>query len=72
MVSKNHEIAEKFDQVASSDDVCIFFLNDDHPDGDKKACNFVIYGSGVLAGCALLMITFLVVRIGWFSRKLVI
>ena len=76
VVSKNHEVVEKFDPehqvVSSDDDFCIFFINADHPTGNKKACNFVIYGSGVLAGCALLMITFLVVRIGYFSIKLVI
>ena len=73
---KNHEVVDKFDpehQVVSSDDnFCIFFINADHPTGNKRACNFVIYGSGVLAGCALLMITFLAVRIGYFSIKLVI
>ena len=75
VVSKNREVVDKFDPehhvVSSDDDFCVFFINDDHPTGDTRACNFVIYGSGALAGCALLMITFLVVRIAYFSRKLV-
>ena len=67
VVAKDHEIVDKFDpqhEVVSEDEVCMFFIDDDHPIGDVRACNFVIYGSGALAGCGLVMIIFLVIRTG--------
>ena len=65
VVTKDHEIVDKFDprhEVVTEDEVCIFFIDDNHPIGDVRACDFVIYGSGALAGCGLLMIIFLVSR----------
>ena len=65
VVAKDHEIVDKFDprqEVVTEDEVCIFYIDDDHPIGDVRACNFVIYGSGALAGCGVLMIIFLMVR----------
>ena len=69
VADKNSEVVDKFNpehQMVSSDDdfnFCIFFINDDHPNGDTRACDFVIYGSGVLAGCALLMTFYLTGKI---------
>ena len=65
VVAKDHEIVDKFDprqEVVTEDEVCIFYIDDDHPIGDARACEFVIYGSGALAGCGLLMIILLVIR----------
>ena len=73
VVSKNQEVVDKFDPEHQADDtLCIFSINRHHPNGNAKVCNLIIYGSGSLAGCALLMITFLVVRIALSSKKLVI
>ena len=76
VVAKNHEIVDKFDpqhkEIPDDDDVCVFFIDDDHPIGDAGSCDFVIYCSGALIITALLMITFLVVRIAISSKKLVI
>ena len=67
VADKNRKVVDKFDPehrvVSSDDDFCIFFINDDHLNGDTRACNFVIYGSGVLAGCALLMTFYLTGKI---------
>ena len=66
VVAKNYEMVDKFDPqhevTEDDDDVCIFFINDDHPVGDTGACDVVIYGSGVVIITALLMMAFLVIR----------
>ena len=44
-------------------ELCIFGIDKDHLDfGDIKDCRFIINGSGVMAGCTLIMIIFLVIR----------
>jgi len=67
MAAKHNEFVDKFsgelDHVKES---CILFVDFDEKDNSVKwvnnRCDIVIYGSGALAGCALLMIIFLVIR----------
>ena len=74
---KNEEVVKKLDLEHEryilinddyyrndNDDFCIFFIDKDHSDfSDIEDCYFIINGSGAMAGCALLMIIFLVFRI---------
>lgn len=72
VVAKNDEIVDKFDPqrevITDDDDVCVFFIDDAHPVGDSRACDLVIYGSGVLIVSALLMIILLVIRTVLYMR----
>ena len=65
VVAKNHEIVEKFNakHEVADNEVCIFCIDDLRPIGDRVVCNFVIFGSGALAICALVMVMLLVIRI---------
>ena len=65
VVAKNHEIVDKFDpqhEMVPDEDVCLFFIDDDHPIGDTGSCDFVIYCSGALIVTEILMEIFLVAR----------
>ena len=65
VVAKNHEIVVKFDakHEVADNKVCIFCIDDLRPIGDSGVCNFVIFGSGALASCAMVMVMLLVMRI---------
>jgi len=72
VVAKNHEIVDKFDppehHVIAADDVCIFFIDDKHSTGAADKCHLVIYGSGALVGCVLLIITSMLIKTIRFNK----
>ena len=72
MAAKRNEIVEKFSddpvyQYANVKESCILFVDYDSDEERvhwvNNKCHLVIYGSGALGGCALLMIAFLMMRI---------
>ena len=73
MVAKHNELVDKFAQddpnIKKS---CILFLDYDSESRTAKwvnnRCDIVIYGSGALGGCALLMIIVLMIRSLLFTR----
>ena len=78
MAAKHNELVDKFsgDQgLYNVEKSCILFVNYDANGNEihwvNNKCHLVIYGSAVLAGCALLMIIFIAMRTLLF-RKLVI
>ena len=84
MAAKRNEIVKKFEddpyyRYRHVKEGCILFFNYDGKDANgydqikwvNNKCHLVIYGSGTLGGCALLMIVFLMMRTLLF-RKLVI
>ena len=75
MAGKRNEIVEKFGddefyRYHNIKESCMLFVNYDGMDDNSlplinwvnNKCHIVIYGSGALGGCALLMIVFLVMR----------
>ena len=73
MVAKHNELVDKFAQDAPNiKKSCILFLDYDSESGTAKwvnnRCDIVIYGSGALGGCALLMIIVLMIRTLLFTR----
>ena len=85
LAAKRNEIVGKFEddpyyQYYNVKESCILFFNYGGGGGDPNTadqikwvnnkCHLVIYGSGALGGCAILMIVFLIIRTLLF-RKLV-
>ena len=79
MAAKHNEIVDKFSdnpyyQNQNVEKSCILFIHYDTNDGRQSVkwvnnkCTLVIYGSGGLAGCALLMILILLMRILCFRK----
>ena len=74
MAAKHNEIVDKLsDEQDRGDDIkgnCILFMNYDerHVKWVNNKCHLVIYGSGALGGCALLMILFLIMRTLLFRK----
>ena len=77
MAAKHNEIVDKFSGDPFYPNVeksCILFVHYDTNDGQQSVkwvnnkCSLVIYGSGGLGGCALLMILILLMRILCFRK----
>jgi len=75
MVIKHNEIADKFgSSVPDSDksEWCILFMDYNKDELSVKfhnnKCHLVIYGSAALAGCAFLMMIFLLIRTMLFRK----
>ena len=75
MVIKYNEIVDKFGSNISDDDKsewCILFIDYDEEEPAIKIhnnkCHLVIYGSAALAGCAFLMMIFLLIRTLLFRK----
>ena len=81
LAAKRNEIVGKFEddpyyQYHNIKEACMLFFNYDgrDPNGPDRIkwvnnkCHLVIYGSGALGGCALMMIVFLMMRILLFRK----
>ena len=77
MVAKHNELVDKWDPDDVDDDNdewCILFMDYDDSQAQptlkfkNNKCHVVIYGSGALAGCAFLMIIFLLFKTAIFRR----
>ena len=80
MVEKHNELVYKFSDHYNVEKSCILFVHYVYLQygGDEVVleihwvnnnCNLVIYGSAVLAGCALLMIIFIAMRTLLFKKS---
>ena len=72
MAAKHNEIVDKFSGEPNVEKSCILFVDydtgEEPPKWVNNKCSLVIYGSGGLAGCALLMILILLMRILCFRK----
>jgi len=77
MVAKHNELVDKFDPDNLDDDNdewCVLFMDYDDSQAQptikfkNNKCHVVIYGSAALAGCAFLMIIFLLLRTAIFRK----
>ena len=82
LAAKHSELVDKFNndpayKVNHIKESCILFIDYNHDNGDSNnpsvnwvnnKCHLVIYGSGALGGCALLMILFLTMRTLLFRK----
>jgi len=75
LVIKHNELVDKFGSEFSDEetsDWCVLFMNYDKDDQSLKyhnnKCHLVIYGSAALAGCAFLMMMFLLIRTLLFRK----
>lgn len=77
LAAKHEELKDKFSGDGGLENVeksCILFVDYDvddplqPPKWVNNKCHLVIYGSGTLAGCALLMIIFLAIRTLLFKK----
>ncbi|XP_065882585.1 uncharacterized protein [Dysidea avara] len=78
MVAKHNELVDKWDPDDVDDDNdewCILFMDYDDSQAQptlkfkNNKCHVVIYGSGALAGCAFLMIIFLLFKTAIFRSS---
>ena len=78
MAMKHKELVDKF--AGDDPDIkkgCILFIDYDGGENPRvkwvnNRCDMVIYGSGALGGCALLMIVILIIRSLLFTKYLVV
>ena len=72
MAAKHNEMVDKLsnEYYANIKGSCILFVNYDGQNIKwvNNKCHLVIYGSGALGGCALLMIVFLILRTILFRK----
>jgi len=72
LVIKHNEIADKFGSDSDKSEWCVLFMDYNKDDSRIKfhnnKCHLVIYGSAALAGCAFLMIIFLLIRTMLFRK----
>jgi len=71
MVIKHKELVDKFGSNNQGDEeLCVLFMNKEGQTlkFTNNKCHLVIYGSAALAGCAFLMMVFLLIRTLLFRK----